>query len=291
MLLHLAAHAAPAPDSAAVVRARIDSLQATLRYQTGQIALPGGVATLTVPAGFRYLDSAQSRRVLTSFWGNPDGESLGMLFPAKKGPLDDDSWAFVVTYEPMGYVKDDEAADLDYDDLLKDMQSDTEEGNAARTAAGYAPIRLIGWAAAPYYDKTKNALHWAKELQFGTDDEHTLNYDLRLLGRRGVLSLNAVGVPAQLAQVRGSIPAVINGVSFAAGMRYADFRPDLDEVAAYGIGGLIAGKVLAKIGFFAIILKFWKLGLVALAGAWQAIKRFFGGRTKDDEAPTPQLDA
>ncbi len=72
----------------------LDSVQSSLRYQTGHLTLPGGVGELTVPAG--YLDSAQSRRVLTRFWHNPDGTSLGMLFPKDKGPLDEHSWAYII---------------------------------------------------------------------------------------------------------------------------------------------------------------------------------------------------
>jgi hypothetical protein len=39
--------------------------------------------------------------------------------------------------------------------------------------------------------------------------------------------------------------------------------------------------VLAKVGLFAVILKFWKLGLLALAGAWAALKRFLGVGVKE----------
>lgn len=67
------------------------------------------------------------------------------------------------------------------------------------------------------------------------------------------------------------------------GQRYNDFSAGIDEVAAYGIGGLVAGKVLAKVGFFAIILKFWKVAILALGGTWAAIKRFFGFGAKDAE--------
>ena len=42
---------------------------------------------------------------------------------------------------------------------------------------------------------------------------------------------------------------------------YSEFNPDIDTVAAYGIGGLIAGKVLAKAGVLAaglvLLKKFW----------------------------------
>ncbi|TYA89160.1 DUF2167 domain-containing protein, partial [Seonamhaeicola marinus] len=61
--------------------------------------------------------------------------------------------------------------------------------------------------------------------------------------------------------------------------RYSDFNPDIDQVAAYGIGGLIAGKILAKAGFFAVILKFWKfiaIGAVALFSSFR--KKIFGNK-------------
>ncbi|HEX8504127.1 MAG TPA: DUF2167 domain-containing protein [Hymenobacter sp.] len=292
-LLHGAAHAAPKPtpktltvtDTASLKRAYLayaDSVHATLHFQQGHIVLPGGVGELTVPNGFRYLDSAQSRRVLQQVWNNPDGESMGMLFPANRGPLSDDSWAYVIQYDPMGHVKDDDADDIDYADLLADMQKDTEEGNAEREAAGYGPVHLLGWAANPYYDKERHALHWAKTLRFGGDStETTLNYNVRLLGRKGVLVLNAVGEPGQIGQIKASIPGLLGSVTFTKGQQYADFDAGLDEVAAYGIGGLVAGKVLAKVGLFAVILKFWKLGLLALAGAWAGIKKFFGFGAKE----------
>lgn len=101
------AQAAPKPkakpaavDSAAAYRAIIDSIQGSFRYQTGHLTLPGGVGELTVPAGYHYLDSAQSRRMLTTYWHNPDGTSLGMLLPKDKGPLDEHSWAYIIEYNP-----------------------------------------------------------------------------------------------------------------------------------------------------------------------------------------------
>jgi uncharacterized membrane-anchored protein len=286
LTLHTAALAAPAPpaiDSVARHKFLVDSIHASLHYQTGHVRLPGGISALDVPRGFRYLDSAQSRQVLTRYWGNPDGSSLGMLFPTNSNPLDEGSWAYVIEYDPSGHVKDDDADDINYDDLLEEMQSDVEEANKERTASGYEAVKLVGWASPPYYDKNQHTLHWAKTLTFGTATENTLNYNVRILGRKGVLVLNAVGGADKLAEIKASIPSLLSSVNFEKGEQYNDFNADLDEVAAYGIGGLVAGKVLAKVGFFALILKFWKVLLVAAAGAWQAIKRFFGGRRKDEE--------
>lgn len=282
-LLQGTAVAAPRPsavaDTAAARRAfaaYVDSVDATLSYRQGHILLPGGVGELTVPTGFRYLDSAQSRRVLQQVWHNPSGESLGMLFPANRGPLTDNSWAYVIEYDPMGYVKDDDANDIDYNELLTDMQKDVQENNQERQASGFEPVSLLGWAANPFYDKGSHALHWAKALRFGSAPDTTLNYNVRLLGRKGVLVLNAIGEPDQLPEIKASIPGLLAGLTFTKGQQYTDFNPGIDEVAAYTIGGLVAGKVLAKVGLFALVLKFWKLGLLALAGVWAALKRFLG---------------
>jgi uncharacterized membrane-anchored protein len=270
-------------DSAAVYQAAVDSVNGTFHYQQGHIVLPGGVGELTVPRGFRYLDSAQAAYVMHKLWHNPPQESLGMLFPLDRGPVSDSVWAYLIKFDPMGHVKDDDADDIKYDALLEEMQKDTEEENADRVKDGYDAVHLIGWGAPPFYDKNQHTLHWAKLLRFGDGLDETLNYNVRILGRKGVLIFNAIAVPKQLPEIKASIPGLLANVSFVKGQQYNDFSAGIDEVAAYGIGGLVAGKVLAKVGFFAIILKFWKVVILALGGAWAAIKRFFGFGTKDAE--------
>ena len=49
----------------------------------------------------------------------------------------------------------------------------------------------------------------------------------------------------------------------------------MDEVAAWTIGGLVAGKVLAKVGFLAIIAKFGKVIFLGIAGLFGGITKFF----------------
>ncbi|MBO0360571.1 DUF2167 domain-containing protein [Hymenobacter sp. BT186] len=278
---HFVGFAAPtAPDSVDREQAYIDSVHTLLHYETGHIVFPDSLGSIDVPKGFRYLNARQSNYVLTTLWGNPSSESLGMLLPADRGPLDDNNWAFLIEYDPSGYVSDKDVAEIDYDDLLKEMQDDTEAGNAERVAAGYGRILLLGWAAKPFYDAKLNVLHWAKELRFSGTPATTLNYNVRVLGRRGVLNLQAIGDMSQLPEIRNSIPAVIKSVAFAKGQQYADFNASIDEVAAYGIGGLVAGKVLAKAGALALFAKFWKIILAVVASSWAAIRRFFGGKDR-----------
>jgi uncharacterized membrane-anchored protein len=270
-------------DSAALYQAAVDSINHTFHYQQGHVVLPGGVGELTVPKGFRYLDSAQAAHVMHKLWHNPPQESLGMLFPVDRGPMTDSTWAYLIKFDPLGYVKDNDADEIKYDDLLEEMQQDTEDENQDRLKDGYEAVHLIGWGAPPYYDKNQHTLHWAKLLRFGDGLDETLNYNVRILGRKGVLIFNAIAVPRQLPEIKASIPGLLANVSFVKGQQYNDFTSGIDEVAAYSIGGLVAGKVLAKVGFFAIILKFWKVAILALGGAWAGIKRFFGFGSKDAE--------
>ncbi len=269
-------------DSAAVYQATIDSINGTFVYQQGHIVLPGGVGKLTVPRGFLYLDSAQAARVMHKLWHNPPQESLGMLFPTDRGPMSDNTWGYLIQFDPMGHVKDDDADDIKYDELLEDMQKDVEEENKERTEAGYRAVHLLGWGAPPYYDKNQHTLHWAKLLRFGDGLSETLNYNVRILGRKGVLVFNAIAEPRQLPEIKASIPDLLANVAFVKGQQYNDFSAGIDEVAVYGIGGLVAGKVLAKVGLFAVIVKFWKIGILALGGAWAGLKRFFGFGSKEE---------
>ena len=252
----------------------------SLSPRTGQIELPGDVAGLNLTDAYYYLSPADTERVLTKAWGNPNGGgTLGMILPRESTVFDQSSWAVIVSYEEDGHVEDDDAGDIDFRELLESMQADTETGNESRLEAGYAPITLVGWATQPHYDAISKKLYWAKELNFGGQTDNTLNYNVRMLGRKGVLVLNVVAGMAQLQTVKAATPTILALADFSPGNQYADFDPDLDQVAAYGIGALIAGKLAAKVGLLAklgvlllVLKKFWIVGLVAIAAV---ISRFF----------------
>lgn len=80
--------------------------------------------------------------------------------------------------------------------------------------------------------------------------------------------MNFIANMEQLDEVNEARDEVLAMASFNDGHKYSEFDPDIDQVAAYGIGGLIAGKVLAKTGFLALALvflkKFWFVLLLPL---------------------------
>ena len=268
------------------VLAKMEQLAASLKYRDGEIPLRGDLAKLKLPPALRYLGPDDAATVLERIWGNPPSraKSLGMLVPADIPITAQNAWAVIVTYEEDGYVKDDDATKINYDDLLKEMRAGVKAGNEEREKQGYPSIELVGWATPPRYEAAAKKMYWAKELKFSDSPENSLNYGIRVLGRRGVLVLNAVASMSQLADIEAATPMLLGAVDFQEGHRYTDFKPGTDKVATYGLAALVAGGVLAKTGFLKVLIagllaakKFIIIGLVALSGA---IKKFFGGKQR-----------
>jgi uncharacterized membrane-anchored protein len=276
-----------APDAASSEKAA-EEMVAAMQPQSGRITLPGAIATLDLPSAFRYLTPADADHLLVA-WGNPPGtESLGMIVPAGVDPLGADGWGVVVTYNKDGHVKDDDADSIDYDKLLKEMQEGTAAANEERKKQGYSGMALAGWAEPPHYDKAAHKLYWAKDFLNTDSGHHGLNYNIRVLGREGVLVLNAVADISQLARIKTEMQQVTAFTNFTDGNRYADFNGKTDKVAEYGLAALVAGGVAAKLGLFgkliALLLAFKKIIIVAFAAAGSTIWKFFKRKSKAEPA-------
>ncbi|MBW8304288.1 MAG: DUF2167 domain-containing protein [Brevundimonas sp.] len=290
LLTATAVTAAPSPvqptaEQQAEVR-RMEALLDSLDPQKGDISLPGAKATLALGEAYYFLGADDARRVLTEGWGNPPSVVegvIGMVFPAGKSPLDD-TWGAVITWVGDGYVSDTDAASIDYADLLGQLKAGEEEQNRALVAEGYAASTLVGWAQQPSYDPARHNLIWAKEIAFAGSSENTLNYDVRVLGREGVLSMNIIAQMSDLASIGGEATKLMNTASFQAGAQYSDYQEGVDKKAAYGVGGLIAGgaalAVAKKAGLLGILLLFLKKGWVVIAIAGTAVWRWLSNLTR-----------
>lgn len=247
------------------------AFEASLHYQTGKIALPNGKAELNLGNDFRYLSPADADRLLVEGWGNPKSDTtLGMIIPANVSPLEAAGWGVTVEYEDSGHVSDDDARDIKYDELLVDMQENTKANNEERIKAGYGSIDLVGWASKPYYDAASHRMHWAKEIKFNGAAENTLNYNIRVLGREGVLVLNAISGMEQFAVIKPELEQMVKVAEFTPGNRYGEFNAATDHASEYGLAALVAGGVAAKAGWLAPILLFFKkfIVLIVLGLGW-----------------------
>ncbi|WP_082662936.1 MULTISPECIES: DUF2167 domain-containing protein [unclassified Sphingopyxis] len=285
----------PAAEQAAIAaqQAAAQRLMASMKRQTGTIHIAAADADLNLGDAYYFVGAEDARTILVDVWRNPPGSAtgvLGMVFPKGKSFVDD-TWSAVITFEDTGYVSDDDAKTIDYEEMLANMKAADEEQAPATRASGYPAGILQRWAQAPTYDAQKHSLVWARDIKFDGSSEDTLNYDIRLLGRTGVLSMNILAGMSQLAEVQEAAKTFANVGSFRTGARYADYNPSTDKKAEYGLAGLVAAggaaAVAKKVGLFAILAKFGKfivIGLVALFAMFRnAIGGLFGRK--------PALDA
>lgn len=266
------------------VRARLERVAAQLTPQTGDIRIPSANAVLHLGENYYFLPAEQARAILVDAWGNPPqaaSDVLGIVFPAGKTFVDN-TWGAVITFQDSGYVSDDDAEATDYNEILAQIHEAEPSVNAQRTAQGYPAQHLVGWAQPPVYDRATHSVVWAQNIQITGDTDNSLNYDIRLLGRRGVLSLNMVTVMSQLAETRAAAQSFAASAEFESGSRYADYQSG-DRVAEYGVGGLVAAgvgvAVAKKAGFLAVLLIFLKkFGIFIVAGialAFGALRKLF----------------
>ncbi len=295
------------PEQRAYI-AQMQALHDSLHPQGGTVAIPQAHVTLNLGETYYFLNADESRRVLTEGWGNPPEtvtDVIGMIFPAGK-TFTDDTWGAVLTYVEDGYVSDSDAAGIDYAELLNRLRQGEAQENEARRAAGFATTHLVGWAQEPSYDPQRHNLIWAKEISFSDSTTgNTLNYDVRVLGRRGVFSMNLVTGMDRLEPTRAAATQLMGAAAFDAGSRYTDYVEGQDKKAAYGVAGLIAGGAavaLAKkaglLGILFLILK--KGGVFLLAGAGAAfawLRTLFVGkkggefRSASARVPPAPIDA
>lgn len=253
--------------------------------KTGMIHFKECHANLKVPEGFVFLGKEEAKKLLVDYWENPEShvtDLLGVIIPKQSVCFYQVSMAYVVTYDNSGYIKDDDASSIDYNELLSDMKESTAEDN--KSLPKEQQCTLEGWAVSPKYLSDKHVLVWAKSLIIGGDK--VVNYDMRILGKEGLVSINAVTDPEDVKEVDAKGNLFINSLTYDSGYAYSDFDPDTDRVSDWTIGGLIAGGVLAKTGLFAklgiFLVKCWKILAVAIFAVGGFFAKFFKRKRKDE---------
>ena len=234
------------------------------------------VAQLEVPAGYAFLDGKTFRALMQKEGEPVSGQEVGMLVATNE------DWSIVFRYSPEGYVKDDDKDKLDPDKLLDSIRRGTAEANKVRAKSGHPPIEVVGWDVPPKYDSTTHNLEWA--IRGAVEGQPILNYDTRLLGRKGVMKVKLIVQPEKLAATLPAFRSLLDGYSFQTGQSYAEYRSG-DKVAKYGLtalvvgGGAVAAAKFGLLGWLAIFMKkAWKLVVVAFAAVAAFFKRLFSGR-------------
>jgi uncharacterized membrane-anchored protein len=239
-------------------------------------------ANLTIPAGMIWVPQPQADRLMQALGNAHDEYELGIVMDGKLDYIVD------VRFVADGYVRDDDAKDWNPDDLLKGLQEATLQENQQRQARGFDPIEVTGWLEPPRYESQTHRLIWAAGIdplgKPATDDNAGVNFNTRVLGREGYISLTLITARSDLAQYKPAALMLLGNFSFVPGKRYEDFSSSTDRVAEYGLAGLLGVVAAKKLGLIALlgaaILKFGKAMLLAVVAGGAVIARVFRRKPK-----------
>jgi uncharacterized membrane-anchored protein len=253
-----------------------------------RVDVGGTLAEVELADGLVFADEKDTKALLKANGNVIGGGEKGIVAPK----AEDQNWFIVFEWDDVGYVKDDDKDAIDADALLKGIKEATEASNEERKKLGSSPIHVVDWEERPHYDAGTHNLTWA--IRARTDAGHeVVNYDVRILGRLGVMSLTLVDEPARLAASKPAVDQVIKAFSFKQGKRYAEWLPG-DKVAQYGLTALVAagaGAAAVKLGLFGLLAKLFakagKLVVAALVGLGAMVTRFWNALRGKASARTP----
>jgi len=282
------ASAAPASSAAEEENAEAEREASLWKAGPAHIDLGHDVA-VHLPAAYAFLPKEIAAKALEANGSLYNENLLGIIAGADHST----DWFAVLRYDEEGYIKDDESVDAA--ELLSTLKEGTEEANEERKKRGFPALTIDGWAEPPRYEKSQHHLVWA--LLVSDPEGKSVNYNTRILGRRGFVSLNLVTDPQKLAMYKPHAVALLGGTKFGNGARYEDFDSKTDKVAEYGLAGLVmagAGLGAAKLVKLGLLAKFWKviiaaviagkkLIIVAAIAVGAFLKKFFGAK-KDEPA-------
>jgi len=296
--------AAPASADAQTADAERQARRAKLIKEGQMIIGPakipfGDVAAIDLPAGFAFIKDKTAAQVLEKSGGVPQG-LFGLIYPLLPPTAKDgEDFMLICSFDDMGYVNDDDAGKLDAGGLLQSYKEGQAEENDRRKEEGLAPFYVGGWAEEPRYVKDKHQVVWAltiKDEDTANAPVVTINYNTRVLGRKGVLMLNLVTAPDYLNQNKVQTAKLLDRTAFVAGNKYEEYQPGKDKSSGLGLAGLILGggalAAAAKLGVLGGAWK-WILGMILVGKKFiilivvaigAAISKFFKRGPKDGES-------
>jgi uncharacterized membrane-anchored protein len=253
-----------------------------LGWQPGPLTAPIGdsLAEIELPEGYVFLPQQDTVKLLELMENPVSGDELATVAAA----TNDSSWMLFFEWEASGWVDDSEKDELDADALLESIQEGTAQANEERKRRGWATIDGLKWHEKPHYDERTNNLTWA--IVGTSEGRPVLNRMVKLLGRRGVMSVTMVSDENEFAAASAATDQLLTSYHFRPGSTYAEYVPGKDQIASYGLTALVAGGLGAAAVKSGLLAKFWKSLVVVALAALAGIKRLFTGRKHIADPPT-----
>ncbi len=250
---------------------------------TGDHVLGQSNAKISTRENEAFMDAEAANEFMRLTQGHDQFFLDGLIYTLD-GPQADSFVTF--QYDETGYVEmDDWDEVIDAEGLLESIQTGTEAANE-NLAEGYEKFHIDGWAQEPYLNRDQQVVFWAIT---GHDDsgQQSINARALKLGRKGMAVIEWVGVPEQFESADVVLTPTLQAFDYQQGFRYADFDPEVDEVAAVGIGAIayqmMTGEAAAGgfvVAALLLLKKFWWALLIPFAFAMRWLK----GRGRGKEA-------
>lgn len=237
--------------------------------------------TLDLPEGYLFIPASEATEVMRIMGNKMGPELVGIIISREQGL----SWFITVQYSKLGYISDDDASNLNADELLNTIRKITEKSNEDRITKGFPPLSIERWIKAPAYNAASHQLAWSVLANSGKPDS-VINYNALALGREGAFAFILVSPSSKIETVKNNEETIMAAIHYNEGKRYEDFIKGTDQVAAYGLAALITGVVAKKLGLIALagvfLAKIWKMLAVAAVLFASKFKKLF---KKDDSSP------
>jgi uncharacterized membrane-anchored protein len=255
-----------------------------LPFQEGRPGTPIGedLAEIDLGSDYVYLDAEGTRQFMEATQNPVGGSEVATILPTQEG----DDWFLVFEFDDIGYVSDEEKDSLDADAMLASIREGNEAANEERRKRGWGTMSIVGWQEEPFYDATTNNLTWS--IIGESEGGRSVNRIIKLLGRRGVMTVTLVSGPEGLDQAAATTDTLLANYRYIPGQTYAEYVPGTDKLATYGLTALVVGGGAAALVKSGLLARLWKPIAVFLAAIGAGIKRMFGsGRSSDHDAERP----
>jgi uncharacterized membrane-anchored protein len=212
------------------------------------------IAEINLIKGYLATNSEGTRLAMEECQNPITGQEVGMVI------TENESW-FVVS--------------LDADALLKSIRAGNDAGNEERKKRGWSTMTILGWEQKPKYNSTTHNLEWAIKVQDDKSKTVSINYNTRLLGRKGVMQVSLVVDPQEYGKALPKFQDLLTKFKYKKGNKYSEYVKG-DKLAKYGLAALIAGGATAVAAKTGLLRYLWKIIVVAGVAVAGFFKKIFG---------------
>lgn len=235
-------------------------IEAEFQFSEGNVTILPGVARLKLPNNFRFLDAAQTQKMLKDYWGESNPENhIGIIANKGVSVFAPEAIVFTIDYIPAGHIEENNFELLTHDEFLQHMQHSVDSSNKLRKEAGLESITLHDWALAPVFNEERHHLYWIEDIRIGEEKEERLSANMCLLGRSGYLRLSAITLKTVMPELKKGLDELAASIEFEKEHHYASFLPSHEKTSGIALDALILGHNFPQKGFMHMLSKYWKV--------------------------------